>query len=237
MAHKKINYVLILFLAFLLFTGCKKKSKEYTTVIWEVINPVTNEPYTNMLVRLYEAKKKNNGIEYNLLFEGKTNQVGIAEFSFKANLTSGYWYEPEINEGSLGHNGFDYSVLKQPSPSDESVKKDEENIIRYEIVHIVEYVQHTKNINCQGSNDRMRFRRKFVFTGNGVNNYSAWIPNINHNGFKYLEGCYDNTSSKIIIPSDSILYELEVVRNGNNEVIHKTFYVGSGQIDTVKLYY
>src|SRR5690554_7795216 len=88
MVHQKINYVLILFLAVLLLAGCKEKSKEYTTVIWEVVNPVTNEPYTNMLVRLYEAKKKNNGIEYKVLFEGKTNQVGIAEFSFKANLTS-----------------------------------------------------------------------------------------------------------------------------------------------------
>lgn len=41
MADKKINYVLILFLAVLLIAGCKKKSKEYTTVIWEVVNPVT----------------------------------------------------------------------------------------------------------------------------------------------------------------------------------------------------
>ncbi len=71
MVHQKINYVLILFLAVLLLAGCKKKSKEYTTVIWEVVNPVTSEPYTNMLVRLYEAKKKNNGIEYKVLFENK----------------------------------------------------------------------------------------------------------------------------------------------------------------------
>ncbi len=75
--QQKINYVLILFLTVLLLAGCKKKSKEYTTVIWEVVNPVTSEPYTNMLVRLYEAKKKNNGIEYTVLFENKIGKSGI----------------------------------------------------------------------------------------------------------------------------------------------------------------
>lgn len=39
------------------------------------------------------------------------------------------------------------------------------------------------------------------------------------------------------IPSDSILYEIEVTKNGNKEVYHKTFFVGSGQVDTVKIYY
>jgi hypothetical protein len=235
MAHKKINYILILFLAVLLLAGCKKKSKEYTTVIWEVVNPVTNEPYTNMLVRLYEAKKKNNGIEYKVLFEGKTNQVGIAEFSFKANLTSGYWYKPEINEGSLGHNGFDYSVLKQPSPSDESVKKDEENFIRYEIVPIAKFLFHVKNISCQGVNDKMRYRSKTLYTRPG-DGYSNWSPNSTLNS-GYYEGCYESISNTVSHPSDSVIYEMEVTRGGITEVIELKFFRNPNSIDTVKLYY
>jgi len=235
MVQQKINYVLILFLAVLLLAACKKKSKEYTTVIWEVVNPVTNEPYTNMLVRLYEAKKKNNGIEYKVLFEGKTNQVGIAEFSFKANLTSGYWYKPEINEGSLGHNGFDYSVLKQPSPSDESVKKDEENFIRYEIVPIANYYVHIKNVNCVDVNDKMRYRSNQIFTRPG-DGYSIWSPSPTLTS-GYFEGCYEYVSPLRTNPSDSVIYEMEVTRGGITEVIELKFFRNPNSIDTVKLYY
>lgn len=43
----KANHVLILLLVGGLFFGCRKESKEYTTVTWEVVNPVTNSPYVN----------------------------------------------------------------------------------------------------------------------------------------------------------------------------------------------
>jgi hypothetical protein len=237
MAHQKINNVLILFFTVLLLSGCKKESKEYTTVVWEVVNPVTNAPYTNIKVRLYEAKKTNNGIEYSLIYEGKTNNQGRAEYSFKANLSGKYWYRPEINEGSLGVNGIDYSVIKQPSPSVTNVKKDEENIIRYEIVPYGEYVQHTKNIDCQGPNDKMRYRRKFIYTGGLSSNFSDWIPNLESNGIEYREGCYDNMSTNMNIRSDSILYEIEVIKNGITETLYEKFYVGPEQVDTIKLYY
>ncbi|WP_159038471.1 hypothetical protein [Brumimicrobium mesophilum] len=235
MAHTKINYVLILFLATMLFIGCKKKSKDYTTVIWEVVNPVTNEPYTNMLVRLYEAKKKNNGIEYKVIFEGKTNQVGIAEFSFKANLTSGYWYKPEINEGSLGVNGIDYSVIKQPSPSDESVKKDEENIIRYEIMPYGEFIIHIKNVDCQNASDKMRYRVNQIYT-RPYDGFSNWSPSPTLTS-GYYEGCYESSSNVLVNPSDSIIYELEVTKNNSIELIKLKFHNRPNVVDTMKLYY
>ena len=236
MAHPKINYVLILFFTVLLSASCRKESKEYTTVIWEVVNPVTNSPYVNMTVRLYEAKATNNGIEYKLIYEGKTNSQGVAEYSFKAALSGKYWYKPEINEGSLGVGGIDYKVIKQTSPSVETVKKDQENLLRYEIVPYGEYVQHTINIDCQGSDDKMRYRRKFIYTGKGENDFGNWHP-INFQEEEYIEGCYDNLSSIIQIPMDSILYEVEVTKNGNTETLYKIFYVGPDKIDTIKLYY
>ena len=238
MAHQKIIHVLILFLATLLLSGCRKESKEFTTVEWVVVNPVTNAPYINLKVRLYEAKATNNGIKYKLIYEGETDSQGRAKYSFKAALSTKYWYKPEINEGSLGVNGIDYSVIMQPSPSDENVKKDDENIVRYEIVPYGEYVQHTKNIDCQGPNDRMRLRKKFLYTGKGTNNFSDWLPNEELNGYSYIEGCYENLSANPIkIPSDSILYEIEVIRNGNTETIYETFYVGPELVDTVKIFY
>jgi hypothetical protein len=228
MAHQKINYVLILFFTVLLLAGCKKESKEYTTVIWEVVNPVTNAPYTNIKVRLYEAKKTNNGIEYSLIYEGKTNNQGRVEYSFKANLSGKYWYRPEINEGSLGVNGIDYSVIKQPSPSVDNVKKDEENIIRYEIVPYGEYVTHIKNINCQGTNDQMRLRRRYKVTGFSAD-FDDWTP--------YNEGCFENIYGVYKRRSDSVFFEIEVIRGSSTEIIQKEFFIGPNEIDTLKLYY
>ncbi|RFC53641.1 hypothetical protein [Brumimicrobium aurantiacum] len=235
MAHTKINYVLILFLATLLFAGCKKKSKENTTVIWEVVNPVTATPYVNMLVRLYEAKKTNKGIEHTLVYEGKTDQSGRAEFSFKANLAGKFWYRPEINEGSLGVNGIDYSVIKQPSPSDENVLKDEENVVRYEIVPNGEFVIHIKNTNCLNANDKMRYRINQLYT-RPFDGYSNWSPSPTLTS-GYYEGCYESLSNVLVNPSDSIVYELEVIKNNNTELIKLKFHNRPNEVDTIKLYY
>lgn len=188
-----------------------------------------------MLIRLYEAKATNNGIEYKLIYEGETDSQGRAKYIFKAALSNKYWYKPEINEGSLGINGIDYSVIKQPSPSDENVKKDEENEVRYEIVPYAEFVYHIKNVDYQNSNDKMRYRSNRLYTRPN-DGFSNWSPSPTLTS-GYYEGCYENTSNAVTNQSDSILYEIEVTRNGNIETLYKTFFVGSGQLDTIKLYY
>src|SRR5690554_1092863 len=225
MVHQKINYVLILFLAVLLLAGCKKKSKEYTTVIWEVVNPVTSEPYTNMLVRLYEAKKKNNGIEYDLIYEGKTNNQGRAEYSFKANLAGKFWYEPENNEGSLGHNGFDYSVLKQPSPSAYNVEKDEENFIRYEIVPIANYYVHIKNVNCVDVNDVFVIRDRYTYT-----EWTGWSFD--------LEGCFSNVAGGYAeVPAGTRYFEWKVTRPSGVTTGVDTVILVPGQNTNLSIFY
>jgi hypothetical protein len=232
MAHQKINYVLILFLIVGLFFSCKKESNEYTTVIFEVINPVTNTPYTNIKVRLYEAKKKSSGIQYSLIYEGQTNNQGRAEYSFKANLNSKYWYSPEINEGSLGVVGVDYTIIKQPSPSITIITKDEENVIRYEILPYHKNVTHIKNFNCQGPGDVMKFRQKNLYTGSG--GWSIWTPDQ-----ALYEGCIDDYSNVRSRPLDHIVTEIEVTRqNGSVEnYIDTSFIKGENNVDTIKVYY
>jgi len=235
MVQQKINYVLILLFTVLLLAGCRKESKEYTTVIWEVVNPVTNTPYKNMLVRLYEAKKTNKGIEYELIYEGKTDNQGKAKYSFKAALSGKFWYKSEINEGYLGQNGIDYSVIKQPSPSDENVKKDEENIIRYEIVPYGGFIIHIKNTDCQGANDKMRYRVNQLYTRPN-DGYSNWSPSSTLTS-GYYEGCYYDITNVVTNRSDSIVYELEVTKNNITELLEKKFHNSPEVVDTIKLYY
>jgi hypothetical protein len=232
MAHQKINHVLILLLVVGFFLGCKKESKEYTTVTWEVINPVNGVGYANILVRLYEAKKKSNGIEYSLIYEGNTNNQGRAEHSFKANLNNKYWYRPEINEGSLGVGGIDYAVIKQPSPSVYNVEKDEENIIRYEIIPYHNRQTHVKNINCQGSGDIMRYRQKNLYTGSG--GWTIWTPE-----HVLYEGCIDDYSDIRSRPLDHIVTEIEVTRQDGSVENHidTSFIEGGNNVDTIKVYY
>jgi hypothetical protein len=235
MVHQKIIYVLSLLFFVGFFLGCKKESNEYTTVTWEVINPVTAVGYSNVLVRLYEAKKKSSGIEYSLIYEGKTNNQGRAEYSFKANLNNKYWYSPEINEGSLGVGGIDYLIIKQPSPSVTTVTKDEENIIRYEIVPYAKFYRHVKNLNCQGAGDKMRYRSKSIYTSSS-GDFTSWSPNSDLNS-GYFEGCYEYISSLRTNPSDSVIYEMEVTRNGVTEITTQKFYRDPNSIDTLELFY
>ena len=235
MAHQKIIHVLILFLATLLLSGCRKESKEFTTVEWVVVNPVTNAPYINLKVRLYEAKATNNGIKYKLIYEGETDSQGRAKYSFKAALSTKYWYKPEINEGSLGVNGIDYSVIKQPSPSDENVKKDEVNEVRYEIVPYAKFYREVKNVNCQGTDDKMRYRSKSIYTSSSAE-FTSWSPNPDLTS-GYFEGCYEYISPLRTNPSDSVVYEIEVTRNGTTEVTTQKFYRNPNSVDTLKIFY
>lgn len=78
MAHQKITYALILFLAGSVLLSCKKKlSKEDTTVEWVVVNPVTNTPYVGVPVRLSLIDYGNNsGVESGVIFEG-INSPGL----------------------------------------------------------------------------------------------------------------------------------------------------------------
>lgn len=235
MAYQKVNHVLILFLAALLMMGCKKESKTYTTVTWEIINPVTGEGFSGVPVSLYEVRYGSSA-SYLKIWSGTTNENGLAVHKFKAYTSTKYGYTGSADLSVLGVLGIDYSVIKQPSPG--QMLKNTKNKLRYEIVPYGDYVQHTKNIDCQGVEDKMRLRRKFIYTGKGENEFSDWFPNEELNGFSYIEGCYENISDDPIqIPSDSILFEIEVTKNGITEILYEKFYVGPEQVDTIKIYY
>ena len=233
MVYQKTYNAIILLLLLLLFFGCKKPSKEYTTARWEIINPVTNTPYEGIPVRLILADNRGNSPKYETIWEGETNSQGIAEYNFKAYMNTSFSYLEQATLAPLGTLGFDYSIIRRPSVV--GMDKNEVNELRYEIVPYANFVLHIKNLNCQGSGDKMRYRSNRLYTRPN-DGFSNWSPSPTLTS-GYYEGCFENISSEVSNPSDSIMYEIEVTKNGSTETFYQTFFVGSGQVDTVKIYY
>ena len=235
MAHQKITYALILFLAGSVLLSCKKKlSKEDTTVEWVVVNPVTNTPYVGVPVRLSLIDYGNNsGVESGVIFEGVTNSQGRVSYTFKAYESATFTYWGEIDLNYFHATGQEYATLKQPSPGE--FNKNELNELRYEIVPYAQYFVHTKNIDCQGEGDKMRLRRRYIYTYT-PSNFGNWSPNPNISSGFY-EGCHENFNGPITGVSDSVIYEIEVTKNGITQTFLEKFYIGPEQVDTIKIYY
>lgn len=84
MAQQKINYTLIFLLGLLIIMACRRESKQETVARWEIINPVTNAPYVGVPVRLILDDYGVNSPKTEVIWEGKTNSNGIAEYTFNA---------------------------------------------------------------------------------------------------------------------------------------------------------
>lgn len=233
MAHEKINYVLIFLCSSLILSGCKRESKQETIVRWEIINPVTNAPYVNMKVGLILETNK-GGAKSETVWKGETNSAGIAEYTFNAFKNGKYSYVETVNLSSLGSNGFDYAVINRPGP--QALKKDEINVRKYNIIPYADFIIHIKNIDCQNSDDKMRFRSNSLYSEPHNNDFSNWSPHQTATS-GYYEGCYEYVTDVLNLPSDTILYEMEFTKNGVTEVVYKKFYVGPEKLDTIKLYY
>ena len=230
MAHQKTNHAIIFSIVLLLLLACRRESKQETVARWEIVNPVTNAPYVGVGVKLVLRDYRGNSPKSEVIWEGKTNDNGIAEYKFNAYKSSKFGYIEVANIASLGTNGVDYSIIRRPSAL--GLDKDEVNDLRYEIVPYVNIVSHIKNINCQGENDIMKFRQKALLTGSGM--WSQWTPE-----HALFVGCVNNLSDLVSVKSDLYVSEIEVTRqNGEIEYFLDTSFIkGEYAIDTVRVYY
>ena len=234
MAHTKTYYVLILFLTFF-FVGCKKMSKEYTTVEFSITNPADGTPFVGVPVQLYESESKNKGISSEVFMEGITDNEGKAVFVFKAAKRRKYWYIPMIDESYFGPVDT-WEYLKRPAINWDPIEKDQYNEARYEITYYAYLRDEIKNVNCQGATDSLFLHRKYLNLQFGSKVYDGKVVH---------PGCYEYYTTSIdgaptgyrVVFMGTHIYNYEVHRGGVVSFGSDTVKLGKGEYGTIKAYY
>lgn len=229
---------LIVLIAFL--SGCKKRlQKEPSVVSINVINPVTEEPISGVkyLLKEYEEISKgqtlgNNDLietENNPIISGETDASGNASFDFYKKRDHDFAYVLTIDYSDMDVPPGDYEIISGGEKYFLE-QHEREHYFNFEIVPYVNFVYHVYNKNCQGSNDKMTFRTKYLFTGSS---WHSWLPE--HLEYK---GCVNEVSNVQSRPMDVIVREMIVEReDGTTEQIFDTSRIGVSPIDTVSAYY
>jgi len=234
MAHQKINYTLIFLLGLLIISGCRRESKQETVARWVIINPVTNAPYVGVPVRLMLDDYGGSNPKTEIIWEGKTNSNGIAEYTFNAYKNNRFGYSEVANLAYLGQNGVDYSVIKRPAMSRYTVAKDEVNELRYEIVPYAYLKQIIKNVNCEGSEDILNMHMFLLNVDSGINQ-------------EYVrEGCYEYETTVSLdgspegyrrVFSGTYIYDYEVVRQSGVTYGRDSITLNAGEFGTIEVLY
>ena len=191
-------------------------------------NPVTHSPYPNILFTIYEVKNPTFGgnDQKTEIYSGKTDENGNATYQF--DIPENYKWTYEIT--------FDYSKMDVPTndyymkraPNFQYLQRGYDNVFDIQILPYTKSYMHIKNISCQNSNDKMRYRINSIDIGS--TGWSIWNSPYNQD---YFEGCYDNENSIQSLPSERIVFEMEVIKNN----IIDTFYREPNKINVFELFY
>ena len=235
---KKNIGIRLLFISLLFFClGCKKKSKELTTVNFHLYNPVTNEAYAGVKVWVLQEKNTgsgfNTGSETEVVWEGVTDAYGKASYSFKAYNSTKYYYWQDAENSFVQDPAL--HLLQQPEFL--PLNKNEENEVIYKVVKKLNYVRWVKNIVCYDGNDKFRWRRKSLV--DIFDDWSQWVPLIGSPSYPdgYYQGCFENIYTHTDT-QDIWDVEMEVIKNGVTTLVRDTFYItGQYGTDTLKLFY
>jgi hypothetical protein len=195
---------------FLMFTACKKVSKEDTTVEFQIIDASTQTGYANVKVAIYADSYKAK-VTSELLWEGETDQEGKVKHTFKArtNYKIAYGFAADI-QGISDKLNYELNVFSEPSPG--AIKKDIDNVLVYNLLPYANVRLKYKNQNCQGVEDQIVLTPYFVnFPRVGFHGLSG-EPQI---------GCLDLQTEYFRIYSGT--YEYKCVSTKNN--VDSVFYV------------
>lgn len=234
MKNRALN-VLLCFSLLPLVIACTKKNN-LTQVHFHVFNPVTQEGFKDVHVKIYKLRDKTfSGEEQELIWESFTDENGKASFAFKAEKSLNTIYVQDIDKSFIG----DKTLAHEPSTYG-GITKGEDNDLNYKIVHRIQWIHHFKNIACFDENDKVRMRYKDI-TISEVSNWSHWFPsNTGVTNFPtgYIPGCADYLTSTREDDQKILLTQLEVIKNDSVYYLEDTTYLtGENGVDTLKLYY
>lgn len=234
MKNRALN-VLLCFSLLPLVIACTKKNN-LTQVHFHVFNPVTQEGFKDVHVKIYKLKDKLLMEEKKeLIWEGYTDYEGKASFSFKAENNHNTLYVPDIDKSFIG----DKKLAHEPSTYG-AITKGEDNDLNYKIVHRIQWIHHFKNIDCFDENDKVRWRyRDITISDDGM--YSGWYPGTSIHSLSpsgYIEGCSDILTGTREDDQRVFISQLEVTKNDSTYLLEDTLYItGENGVDTLKLYY
>ncbi|MEZ4890714.1 MAG: hypothetical protein R2779_09250 [Crocinitomicaceae bacterium] len=216
--HIKLLFV-SLFMTSMLFS-CKKLNKEETIVNFHLYNPVTNEGYSNITVRIIEQKdvtpplKLQSKYESKIIWEGKTDANGKASYSFKTLKSDKYTYWHSVDEDAIQVGGGKILTRAEYGP----LQNEKINTIEYTYTVPASYLLHIKNVFCLNQNDIFRYRVYWIYR-TGLSNWSNWS--------QHQFGCYEavNLTNNIgqLASQDIIEVEYEVIRMESQQHL-KTLY-------------
>lgn len=234
--HKIIKLLFVSLLVTGFLFSCKKENKELTTVNFHIHNPVSGEGMAGVKVAVYELKDVTPSLailptseyENNKIWEGVTDSDGKASHSFKAYKKDKYTYWHYVDE-SVVKTG-NRKLLSQPEYG--PLQKEKTNKVEYTYTVPASFVLHIKNIHCYDGNDRFRYRRKWVYNSQYINQF-GWT-----NWSLDQLGCYDSDiGSNWDVYNDILVTQYEVERNGITNIYEDTFYISPYSVDTLKIYY
>ena len=188
MVSKNTIYILAIIVSLI---SCKKmRSKDTLTVDVTCVNPVDGSVFPGVVYTIYGVKDKfsvglNTNQKKELIYTGETDVNGKAFYEFDAIKNSKFSYEIYFDYSEMDVPDGEYYLNK--TRDFDYLKKNEVNVYKFDIFPYGESYTHIKNIDCQNSNDKMRYRFKYLFTGSG--NWTQWQSPYAED---FFNGCYEN---------------------------------------------
>lgn len=200
-----IKSSLFYLLALLLLVSCNKERNIHV----KALNPVTNEPYSDLRVVITSSKTGFNGEVVKTVYDGNLNSDGEAMINLKIKKNRSYAIrcEQPPNTCYTKELQYYYTVHDEENPS-----------FLFEYAECGYLKIHVDNIDCQGANDRILFD----FEPTYIDNYSNIIP-------REEFGCYSNEFISSKVPYGSWQATWEVTKNGNTTYYDSLFYINEGE--------
>ena len=217
------NRILILTLFSLLFVvvGCTKFGKNIT-VEGRILNPITNEPISDITVRLIKSKNLQYYGGYKTIKETTSDANG--NFELSAGRTGGVWIVADFNYQNYYELGWDYS---EKYYSQLKVDKGEVMHVDYHLVPYGELQINIKNTSCFSQNDSL-----VIFRTHSLIHFYDDVPNP-----AIYVGCIDQQGNQNKAPMGWYKYTGRVIKNGIETPILDSILLDAGEIKIWNIYY